>query len=294
MQGTSGLDGLASAESVDELRRGNPLKSVVRAALSTLASQATEAEYDSLGREIAGQLAADRLLVTQLQTQDANPKHLTLAQMLGRFCTILTEDRDVDAMTLLGFLRAEGLSDTQIADTVVPAAARQLGTDWMEDRRSFFDVSVGSMRLQSMIRMLDELMPVPTDPVDAKPISCLMVVPWGEDHTLGAATAAMLLRRMGADVQLVVGRRPSEILELVEKTRADRVLFSAPRKESLAAIEEMILRISRLSCARPLTVLGGSVIGRESNSVPGVSADIVTDDLRVAIAPVEHRPPSSS
>ena len=53
-------------------------------------------------------------------------------------------------------LRDMGISDHAIIDHYIPETARRLGADWVADRLGFADVTIGSAKLQSMLRELVE------------------------------------------------------------------------------------------------------------------------------------------
>ena len=56
--------------------------------------------------------------------------------------------RDPEASSLI----ASGVRSSEVYQSYIPAVSRYLGEMWVNDRASFVDVSLGSARLQALLR----------------------------------------------------------------------------------------------------------------------------------------------
>jgi MerR family transcriptional regulator, light-induced transcriptional regulator len=85
---------------------------------------------------------------------------------------------------------AAGIRREDIADFYVPEVARRLGAAWCEDRTSFADVTVGTARLQGLLREIGPDWFSDARLGDRPPVCVLVVVSRDEFHTLGAMVLA--------------------------------------------------------------------------------------------------------
>lgn len=99
-----------------------------------------------------------------------------------------------------------------IADFYIPEVARRLGAAWCEDGLSFADVTIGTARLQGLLKEIgshwtDDRRLDPDAPV------VLVVVLADEFHTLGAMVLCGQLSRIGVSVKLAMGHAESDLLD---------------------------------------------------------------------------------
>ncbi|MEL7214203.1 MAG: cobalamin B12-binding domain-containing protein [Pseudomonadota bacterium] len=179
-------------------------------------------------------------------------------------------------------LRRFGCTTVDIYDVYIPAAARILGDEWCRDEVSFADVTIGTARLQGMLRELDRewLKENPQVPGNGPAIAMIC-----EDdfHTLGAMVVAGQMRRLGASVRLLLGLSLSERLEILSQHSFDVVMISASRTENLETTRKLVKNI-RTTCERQLPiVLGGTVIERNVNVKALTGADYVINDPKEAL-----------
>ncbi|MDJ0825365.1 MAG: cobalamin B12-binding domain-containing protein [Rhodobacter sp.] len=178
---------------------------------------------------------------------------------------------------------AAGIQRRSIADVYIPVAARRLGVAWCEDQTSFAEVTIGTSRLQSMLRGLGGVWSGDVaEPHEIQP-TVLMIVPADEYHTLGAMVATGQLRRAGVSVRLCAGQSTAMILDLVESFNFDVIMISSASSEKLETVRKLIVDI-RYSLLNPTPiVVGGAVLelAREIKAVTG--ADHATNDIQEAL-----------
>lgn len=211
----------------------------------------------------------------------------------GAFLVELIEAAlDVDLRArdaVVGRLMAHGVGAMAIATDYVPAAARRLGELWSDDELGFADVSMGTSRLQGLVR---DLHGAPADPFEAGPPAPLIAVavPEGETHTLGAVVAATQLRAAGASVLLLMGRSDAETVEAVRGGDLSLVCVSSSergRPGTVAAFVGALRAASGVPVALGGAIVGGDLDADALGRLTG--ADLVTCDagaaLRLGAAP---------
>lgn len=173
------------------------------------------------------------------------------------FDAALAHDFDT-AHVLRGMLDA-GVHADDIADAYVPAVARRLGCDWVDDRLSFARVTVAAGRLQSLLGRLAH----PNDSIrSAHPgaPNVLLVSFEGDQHTLGWKLVSVQLRRRGAAAHAVLDIAPDAVADITEQVGFDLVLVSASRPQVLDQVARMVHALRARMIDVPPVVLGGIVV----------------------------------
>jgi MerR family transcriptional regulator, light-induced transcriptional regulator len=167
-----------------------------------------------------------------------------------------------------------------IVDHYIPAVARRLGKDWDDDTRGFVDVTIGTARLQAVLRHLTTALPAR---VAGSAVRVLVAVPEGEDHTLGAMVVASRLRRDGHNVCLRLQTPLRELIGLARTCRFDAVLVSAGNVERLGPLKTLVGSLkTALPDASPV-LLGGAIATREGDFAAETGADAVTADIDTVV-----------
>lgn len=216
------------------------------------------------------------LLATRRLSGDARKEEVLLSEIEAAAL-----DRDPTRRTaVLAEMRARGIPDAWVAEILIPKVARRLGEAWCEDSKSFAEVTIGSARLQAMVRDLD-----PSDASDALDKAPLLavIVPEDEFHTLGALTLAGQLRRLGFSVKLFLGTSEAELIAALSAARFDAVLVSASQGERVAGLARLVKRMRlALSRATPI-IVGGSAVTRGLGAKGRIGADHITSDVFAAL-----------
>lgn len=216
------------------------------------------------------------LLATRRLPGDARKEEVLLAEIEA---AVLDRDPTRRA-AVLAEMRMRAIPDAWVAEVLIPEVARRLGEAWSEDDKSFAEVTIGSARLQAMVRDLD-----PSDASDALDEAPLLavIVPEDEFHTLGALTLAGQLRRLGFSVKLFLGTSEAELIGALSAARFDAVLLSASQGDRFANLARLVKRMRRaLSRATPI-IVGGSVVACGSGARRRIGADHFTSDIFEAL-----------
>ena len=191
--------------------------------------------------------------------------------------SVMTFD-DSARVAVLARFRDAGISHAGIVDRYLPAAARKLGAAWCEDSMSFADVTIGSSRLQALLR--DLRAPQVSAP-DAP--SVLIVIPENAYHTLGAGVLADQLRRLGASPRMALGLPALDLAELVETHDFNAVMISAASSQRLETLRELV-KCVRVAARQPVPIIiGGTVMEKDTDIKTLTGADYVSNNPEEAL-----------
>ncbi len=179
------------------------------------------------------------------------------------------------------FRRAR-VSAVMLADHYIPEVARRLGKGWEDDCISFADVTMGTARLQSILRDIgaDWAADAAEHPINA---TVLLVIPGREQHTLGAMVLAGWLRRRGISVCMRIAPSDAEIAQLLVGRRFDGALISVACEDKLAACKAVVAALKQATSGALRIVVGGSVLERAHDIAQRTGADIATNDIDTAL-----------
>lgn len=184
---------------------------------------------------------------------------------------------------LLAELRGYRLSIDAIIDLYVPTTARMLGEKWETDQINFAQVTVGSLRLQSLLAEASAYVPFEAN-IGTVRLASLVLIPRGEQHFLGASVVAGQLRRLGCDVSMSY----DEDLELLTARLVEEppqlVLITCARRETLESAAETVQRVRNAVVPAPVIALGGALTMNKEAVIERTGVDVVTNDVGEAVA----------
>lgn len=180
-------------------------------------------------------------------------------------------------------LRRARISATALADLYIPEVARRLGKAWEDDSMSFAEVTIGTARLQAILREIGAGWVADTSAGGKAGQTLLLVVPAGEQHTLGAMVLAGQLRRRGISVGLKVGPGSEDVLQLLHTRRFDGAMLSVACVEKLESTAALVKTLKRETGGAMPVAVGGAVLLREGNVTISHEADIQTNNIEEAL-----------
>jgi methanogenic corrinoid protein MtbC1 len=200
----------------------------------------------------------------------------TLVQLL------LTSDTEA-AVAFIDGLRLRGVTPEDLYKGVLPAAAREIGVMWDEDRCDFTQVTIGVGRLQQIARMLSpRFQDSAAGHVDGSSILLMPVT--GEQHTFGLTLLAEFFQRAGWRVSggpVTEGVDPST---LVRNAWYDVAGFSLGSESLIAVLTKSIRQVRRASRNRCLVIMvGGPLFLLHPDLVAQVGADTTANDAPDAV-----------
>lgn len=186
---------------------------------------------------------------------------------------------------LVAEFAAARVSPQELILGYIPEVARRLGRDWETDLISFSTVTIGAARLQTLLRELAEGWHVEgLGQPDRGAI--LIVVPLGEQHTLGSLVAATWLRRNGIIVTVQIAPSPLDLGRLLQGHRFDAVFVSIGSESRLETCGKLIKTIRSLASGSLPVVVGGALAAHRREDLLSIGADSVTSDLAEALEAV--------
>ena len=247
----------------------------------TRMDSATRHSPAMLGSEDVGSLANKVIaVICERQSCTESGVRTFLADYLLR--SVLSDD-GFDAGSMFAELRGHRLSTDELIDLYVPLVAHRLGDMWMNDTLSFADVTIGSMRLQSLLGVASaEQAPVIWRP-GALQLGALVVVPEGEQHFLGASAVSAQLRRLGVTASVSISEREAEILARIEMEAPDMVLFSVARVQALDVVERNVKTIKAAIRPAPVLAIGGALRGDPKGIMTKTGVDLVAEKSKEVV-----------
>lgn len=183
---------------------------------------------------------------------------------------------------LMADFRRARVSQEALADHYIPEVARRLGRAWEEDAASFADVSIGSARLQAFLNEIGRSWAA-DGTEGAAGSTVLLVVPGGEQHTLGARVAAGWMRRKGISVCLRIAPTTAELAAILAQRRFDGAMISVACHEKLETCTGLVKTLRGETSDGLRIALGGAILGRGEDIATVSGVDIVTNDLPKAV-----------
>ena len=179
-------------------------------------------------------------------------------------------------------LKRARISAATLADVYIPAVARRLGEAWQDDSASFAEVTMGVAKLQAILREIGAGWAANNSASDST-ATLLFILPSGEQHTLGAMIASGWLRRRGISVCLRIAPSLSDLESLLAVRHFDGAMVSIACEDKLAVCEKLVKKLRDITQGRMRVAVGGAVMERGEDVLAGTGADIVTNDLAVAL-----------
>ncbi len=192
------------------------------------------------------------------------------------------------AISVMKELQESEASVSDIISVLVPGVARKLGEDWVDDKASFGAVTIGCARLQACVHHLERSFAERPLKNCAHQTNCLVAVPEGAQHTLGAVVLAAELRQAGPHAQLALDVSASKMARLVRSEHYDVIMISAAIGQDIDALRALV-SAARLKGSRSKIIVGGGLVAGEIMSenklTKAIGADLATCDWRQILAP---------
>jgi MerR family transcriptional regulator, light-induced transcriptional regulator len=208
-------------------------------------------------------------------------------ELVTKILDAVKSDKNPDLEEVVQELQTADISAEAAVLNVIPEVARRLGTEWVEDTLSFSTVTTGAMKLQSLLRTVQDGHDVSEE--NASLASILMVVPMGEQHTLGAMSAAAWLRMKGASVSIKIAPSQKDLLQTLQSHRFDGIFVSIGSDSKLEVCAKLVKTLRSLSKGTIPVIIGGALAASKCEELTSIGADCVTTDLTEALAMVGQR-----
>lgn len=242
-------------------------------------------QRDRVGLAGDGPVAVSRFaaeIVARLSARDGATNAPIREDLVRRLLEAVRSTGRAPFESLKPELRRARVSRVALAELYIPEVARRLGQGWHEDTCTFAEVTIGTARLQAILRDIATSWSADENGLRDGP-TVLVLLPAGEQHTLGAMVAVAKLRRLGISVCLRIGTGPAELRELFQRRGFDAILISIAHAEMLEVCRNLVKTLKDMTGNTVPVAVGGALFldGTEAASLLG--ADIVTNDIETAL-----------
>jgi methanogenic corrinoid protein MtbC1 len=184
---------------------------------------------------------------------DARPP--PTVEEVASFAAIAVREDDVAALAFVEVLASQGVSLEAVLLHLVAPAARLLGDQWLDDVRSFTEVTIGLGTLQRVVHVLG---PSFAPDTANRGLVVLIAAP-SEQHTLGIYMLGEFLRRAGWGVLVEPNMSEDELVSMVGSQRVELVGISMSSSHGTKALKRLVTLVRRASVNPDLTIMmGGS------------------------------------
>lgn len=221
---------------------------------------------------------AEKALV-EIAGQSTRENGVLCPSLLDQLSASLLDPMDGAHCDSVAQMTAAGINATDIIDLYIPESARQIGELWVSDQCSFVDVSVAASRLQRLLRSVARNFDA-TVFLDRPPQRVLIVIPEGEQHSLGGALAANQMQRAGIGAEITLGANPESLRFQVAKTPYALVGLSVGSEKALDRLAPLIDAIIAERETAPGILLGGWAI----DTLPDAIADLPITPVGTSVA----------
>ncbi|MGL5010449.1 MAG: hypothetical protein ACRC6I_11240, partial [Paracoccaceae bacterium] len=224
-------------------------------------------------------------VVARLVSGEVNMTAALREDLIARFMHAVVNADLTDFEALKPELRRARISPATFSDRYVPEIARRLGVAWEDDTMSFAEVTMGASRLQAILRQIgaDWVADGSRTP-ESGHATVLLIVPSGEQHTLGVFVLLGQLRRRGISVCLRISPTEGDLRALFADRRFDGAMVSLATVDKFDDTCALLQLLKSLSAGQLRIAMGGAALPKLTTEPPEGSADILTNDLSLAIA----------
>lgn len=200
------------------------------------------------------------------------------------FIKILLSHDEQAAYTFAADLVERGVTTARLYEGLFAESARVLGEMWCTDDATFYDVTLGTGRIQRLIRefshqfLADYLYPGSTGRL-------LLCSASDEQHSLGIAVLAEFFVRDGWDVHVGPGLGSDALLDKVRDSDYTLLGFSVAVTSRISKLQQDIRRARQVSRNKDIKVIvGGSLITADPSLAERIGADGFAIDATSAIS----------
>lgn len=223
---------------------------------------------------------AEAVAVPSLQT---GQEQRVSPELVRRFIKVLLSHDDLAADAFAQQLVERGTTAEELYEGLFAASARELGEMWCSDDCSFYDVTLGTGRIQRLVREFShQFLSEYQYPGSAGRV--LLSCASDEQHSLGTAILAEFFIKDGWDVHIGPGLGSETLLDRVRENQYHLLGFSVSVSSRISRLQQDIRRARQVSRNRDIKVLvGGALITSDPSLTERIGADGFAVDARTAV-----------
>lgn len=272
------------------------VRSVARAAETAPAFEATRAPAPAevLARTVQDEVIP-RLLLARVAAlphpalpapadrPHAAPQATPQAGHVAELVRIALDSPQPEVTAYVEDLRSAGMPIERLMLGLLAPAARRMGVMWEEDVCSFSDVTLGTLRLANVLRLLGCAFTEGVQACTAGPRALLVQAP-GEQHGLGLSMVQHFFRRAGWTVQAAPAATAADLARLVRQTSFALLGISVGCDDRMERLAADITTLRAASANPELVVMvGGAPFLAHPQLAGMVGADATASDGNAAV-----------
>lgn len=222
-------------------------------------------------------------VVARLVSRDPGEEVVAREDVLQRLIAAVASTDPMQFEELKPELKRARVTAAQLADVYIPEAARRLGRSWEQDAATFAEVAIGVARMQAILREIGTAW-IADCRGRSDGATMLVVLPVGEQHTLGGMVLAGRLRRLGISVSMQIAPSVADLGSYVAERKFDGAMISIAGDDKLETCAKLINIIKTTSNGSVKVAVGGALLESESDVSALTGADVVTNDIEHALS----------
>lgn len=243
-----------------------------------ISDELRQSALETIASEVLNRFAAEAERKRDAADVQARPDELeTLSTLL------IGSDEDA-GHAFINNVREKGIPIESIYLSYLAGAVRLLGVWWEEDKVTFWDVTLGSVRIYSIMCALSRSF---TNEWPIRSRSAVFATVPGETHTLGISTAADLLTKKGWSISVITGRSLDDIVEDIAAGDWRIVGLSAAGSHATDALAKLIVAL-RIRVPESKIVVGGQILAEGREAVMAMKPDATASNMPETYAALER------
>lgn len=199
------------------------------------------------------------------------------------FTDLCVSESSKDAQSFVDDFLDAGLSTEDIFLNLIAPAARNLGSEWDDDRMDFSQVNLGLVRLHSIANEI-RFTSKSDQFAKAKARRVMIASAPGSMHMLGTTIVADFFRKEDWQVVVAISSSANELVQTVSNEWFDVLGLSLSIDQQLKGLADLIDQFKSLSLnPRMVVMLGGPIFSAKKLDANDFGANGICDNAKHAV-----------
>jgi len=204
-------------------------------------------------------------------------------QEIEVFIDLCVSESSKDAQSFVDDFLDAGLSTEDVFLNLIAPAARNLGSEWDDDRMDFSQVNLGLVRLHSIANEI-RFTSKSDQFAKAKARRVMIASAPGSMHMLGTTIVADFFRKEDWQVVVAISSSANELVQTVSNEWFDVLGLSLSIDQQLTGLADLIDQFKSLSLnPRMVVMLGGPIFSAKKLDANDFGANGICDNAKHAV-----------
>jgi methanogenic corrinoid protein MtbC1 len=205
-------------------------------------------------------------------------------QEIEVFIDLCVSESSKDAQSFVDDFLDAGLSTEDVFLNLIAPAARNLGSEWDDDRMDFSQVNLGLVRLHSIANEI-RFTSKSDQFAKAKARRVMIASAPGSMHMLGTTIVADFFRKEDWQVVVAISSSANELIQTVSNEWFDVLGLSLSIDQQLTGLADLIDQFKNLSLnPRMVVMLGGPIFSAKKLDANDFGANGICDNAKHAVS----------